>query len=114
MSEFAGKLNPQEVSRVPSKCGVYLLLRWNGCGWKVLYVGRSNDLNRRLQEHLPSNEVNLCLRRNRPTHFACRVVKNEEKAYEAECRLYHHYSPPCNDSHPAKPSGRLRCPVCSQ
>ncbi|MFA0784312.1 GIY-YIG nuclease family protein [Fervidibacter sacchari] len=106
-------LNSQYVSQVPSKCGVYLLLRQNR-GWRVLYVGRSNDLNRRLQEHLPNNEVNPCLRRNRPTHFAYWVTRDEKEAYEAECWLYHDYSPLCNDSHPAKPSGRLQCPVCGQ
>jgi len=115
MDFVVGNLNQQEVFRVPSGCGVYVLGFYLGRGnFYVLYVGRSNDLNQRLRNHLPSNESNPYLRRNRPTHFAYLVTRNEEEAYQAECRLYHRYNPPCNSAHPAKPSVRSRCPVCGQ
>jgi excinuclease UvrABC nuclease subunit len=111
MDFVAGNLNQQEVSRVPSKCGVYALgFYLSGGNFYVLYVGRSNDLNQRLRDHLPNNESNPRLQRNRPTHFAYLVTRNEEEAYQAECWLYHHHNPPCNSAHPAKPSRRSRCP----
>jgi excinuclease UvrABC nuclease subunit len=112
MDFVVGNLNQQEVSRVPSKCGAYVLWGFyrDGNNFCVLYVGRSNDLNQRLRDHLPSNESNPRLQRNRPTHFAYLVTRNEEEAYQAECWLYHHHNPPCNSAHPAKPSVRSRCP----
>jgi len=115
MNFVIGNLNQQGVSQVPSKCGVYFLgFYLGGSNFYVLYVGRSSNLNQRLLDHLPNNEVNPCLRRNRPTHFAYLVTQDEKEAYEAECWFYHRCKPSCNDAHPAKPSAWLRCPVCGQ
>ncbi len=107
-------LDNQYVNSLANRCGVYVLVRQQGWQETIIYVGRSTDLRTRLQQHLPGNEKNDCIRQRSPTHFRFTYTREEREAYEEECRLYHRHQPPCNDLHPAKSDNRWKCPVCGQ
>lgn len=75
----------------------------------VTYVGRSNDLNRRLKEHLLDKEQYIW--------FWYKPAVSEHAAYEQECRDYHTYRlvhELNNVVHPAKFNDENACPVCGQ
>lgn len=75
----------------------------------VTYVGRSDDLNRRLKEHLLDKE--------RYIWFWYKPADSEREAYEQECRDYHTYRlvhALNNVVHPAKMSDEDVCPICGQ
>jgi hypothetical protein len=71
-------------------------------GFSVSYVGRSDDdLNGRLKQHVGEY-----------THFKHAFYKTSKEAFAKECILYHDFSPPDNQVHPAKPTGtKYQCPV---
>jgi hypothetical protein len=75
----------------------------------VQYVGRSDNINRRLKEHIEEKYTYF-----RFTHSASLIA-----AYKKECRDYHAFGAEELDNiiHPAKPENApadLRCPVCGQ
>lgn len=52
-------------THVPEKGGVYIIsVKLKNGGYKVVYVGQSVDLKKRLLEHLRESEPNECLRTN--------------------------------------------------
>ena len=59
--------------------------------FKVKYIGRADDIRKRLLEHL--SEDDPCLRSHRPTHFVASVVHDNVR-YEKELIL--EYDPECN------------------
>jgi excinuclease UvrABC nuclease subunit len=79
--------------------GVYELGDENGM---VVYIGSSNELRRRLKEHL--NEASdTCVRQN-TTHYRIEYTANyknrERELYDGHVRM--HGKPPlCNDSRPS-------------
>ena len=78
-----------------------------------MYVGRSdNDLNSRLKEHLPGNEVDKCIKDKSSDKFYFQNTNTPKSAYELECKWYHRYNPSCNDVHPGKTEEDWNCPVC--
>lgn len=96
--------------RVPQSPGVYLVYAKQDDGtWKVRYVGQSDNLERRLLEHLSSREPNACLRRViRHSIPAVRWTAVEKRNLDGvESYLYRTYSPKCNEVAPT-PGG------CSQ
>ena len=81
--------NSYNVAAVPSEAGLYAL---NDGDKKVIYIGGSDDLNRRLNEHLPINEENPCIKEN-AEYFQYRLMEDwsaEENKFIAE------YNPKCN------------------
>lgn len=75
----------------------------------VTYVGRSNDLNRRLKEHLQDKEHYVW--------FWYMESESEQAAYLQECADYHTYQSVHalnNEIHPAKVSQNDICPVCGE
>ena len=75
----------------------------------VTYVGRSEDLNRRLKEHILDKE--------RYIWFWYKPAASEQEAYEQECRDYHTYRlvhELNNIVHPAKISRTGTCPICGE
>ena len=69
--------------------GVYGI--YKGGETRYLYIGRAEDIRRRLTEHLAQN---VCVKRYGATHFTHYVTRNavaEEKA------LIEHWNPPCNE-----------------
>jgi len=86
----------------PNRAGVYKIsVKQEGGDLKVRYVGQANDLDRRLKEHLDTdNEQNDCLAeriKKYHTEFSFAEISNQNDRDGAELALYNHYSPKCND-----------------
>ena len=86
-----------------TSAGVYALDRTSTGPFTVAYVGRSDtDLNGRLHQHTKSYK-----------YFRAAYCSSPKAAFEAECELYHDYTPPDNVNHPARPAyAGWKCPRC--
>ncbi len=87
----------------PATGGVYKIsIKQNDGTLKVRYIGQANNLDRRLKEHLDTdNEPNECLaERIKKYHaeFSFAEINEQEDRDGAELALYNHYTPVCNDS----------------
>ena len=70
---------------------------------KVIYVGRTDNLDRRLQEHWSDNEPNRMLRNylhNYQTKVLYKKEDSQTKCAGMELYLYKRYQPVCNDRVP--------------
>lgn len=82
------KFNRENVLTIrPGQRGVYGLYHSNA--W--VYVGQSDDIRRRLLEHL--NGDNPCITRNRPTHWVDWVTNDTDRIEE---ELIRELKPVCN------------------
>lgn len=78
----------------------------------VTYVGRAQDLEKRLKEH--DNDPHYY------EYFSVRYEPNELRRYYIECREYHYWRkkfPLYNKNHPAKPAccgDKYTCPDCGR
>lgn len=98
---------------VSSKSGAYCLTYSAGDKNMACYVGRSdNDLNSRLKDHLPGNEIDPCIIRKSVDKFYFQETNSTREAYDLECKWYHEYKPSCNNIHPDKTYLNWSCPVC--
>ncbi|MBU0667778.1 GIY-YIG nuclease family protein [Patescibacteria group bacterium] len=78
------------VMLTPNQPGLYAL---NDSGGRIIYIGGSDELQRRLTEHLPENEAqNLCIKRS-AAQFQYLVSTNWQ---QEERRLIETYQPSCN------------------
>jgi len=71
---------------------------------EIKYVGRSDsDVSSRLKDHV-----------GKYTHFFFAYTTSPKAAFEAECELYHDYSPKNNTIHPDRPANSSwKCPRCN-
>ena len=95
-----------EVQVTRRSAGNYALGKKNKEGtFLVGYVGRSDsDVNARLKSWVGQTARPL---------FKFSYATSPKAAFEKECESYHDFSPPENDSHPARPAGTAwRCPRC--
>ncbi len=87
------KMNKEDIDKIPEKSGVYQLNSDSG----TLYHGQSNDLRRRLGEHLNSDDK--CIQR--ATKFCYQTTDDPEGLESKILKSYgdNHdgKSPPCND-----------------
>lgn len=86
----------------PNNSGVYKIsIVQNDGSLKVRYVGQTNDLDKRLKEHLDfDNEPNECLREKLEKYnskFSFAKLDGQKNRDGAEFVLYNHYKPECND-----------------
>lgn len=88
---------------VPSRGGVYLIyVKLENGEWRKIYGGRTDDLQRRLLEHLAKGEKNECLKEH-VTKFVCGFrfaeVHAEDDRVGIECFLIRTFSlqNKCND-----------------
>jgi excinuclease UvrABC nuclease subunit len=86
----------------PTKGGVYkIAIKQKDGTLKVRYVGQTDDLDRRLKEHLDlHNEPNECLKQRLQkysAHFSFAEVSLQSDRDGCELALYNHYKPVCND-----------------
>ena len=69
----------------------------------VFYVGKAEDIKRRLLEHLSSSEPNVCIRNYLGTKTCffryAKVTKDYIRA-AAEKQLFKHFAPSCNEKEP--------------
>lgn len=83
------------------KLGVYMLGYGNG-EFHPIRVGRADDLRECLVAYIGQYD-----------QFLYAYSSSDHDAFRRECRLYHHYRPRNNRSHPARsPGTRWDCPVC--
>ena len=85
----------------PARVGVYVLGHGNG-KFHVVRVGRAEDLRAGLVAYIGQYD-----------QFLYTYCTSDHDAFRRECRLYHHYRPRKNPSHPARTPGTTwDCPVC--
>ena len=48
--------NKECIQKTPNNSGIYWLYQKDKSGWNVVYIGISNNLNRRLKQHLIGKE----------------------------------------------------------
>lgn len=75
------------IEEIPNSPGVYLLLSYEG---NVNYVGKSNELRRRLMEHYNDEDVPGV------RHFMCYQTYSTRDAEILERQLLNEYDPPYN------------------
>lgn len=88
---------------VPNDAGVYKIsIVQNGGSLKVRYIGQTEDLDKRLKQHLDiDNEPNVCLCERLKKYnakFSFATISKQEDRDGAELALYNQYKPGCNDS----------------
>ena len=79
--------------------GVYRLIYKNGEEYYVFYVGQSDDLQRRLGEHLSYSEPNECIKRylhNFNCFFRFIEVSLQFERDRIEAEEIEEYNPSCN------------------
>lgn len=72
--------------------GVYVLLRLDPDGYKVLYVGETGDLSTRFDNHHRAGSFNL----HRATHIAVAGESLAARRLAVETDIRRYYCPPCN------------------
>jgi len=92
---------------VQKKPGIYRLLRAQESGYGVFYVGQTDNLQRRLLEHLSSEEENPCIKKELKytAYFRFALLEAEKDRLCAESYLYREFDvdgngPPCNEQKP--------------
>lgn len=104
-SAFHSTYTDSEVKKyVPKEAGVYLLwVKLKSGKWSCFYVGKAENLETRLLDHLSVNEENKCIKNN-VTEYSCGFeyakVSKESARKGIEKYLYDHYSPKCNQADP--------------
>lgn len=93
---------------VPSKGGIYRLMRAQKDGYGIFYVGESDNLQRRLLEHLSDEEDNDCIKKRLKdiAYFRFALLDDENNRLCAESYLYREYGvngngPTCNKKEPS-------------
>ena len=81
------RFGPQNVSELPQVKGVYLVLDRYG---RVQYVGKSNNLQRRLMEHLNDGDIRDA------RHFTAYQTRTDGAATSLEKKLIRRHCPPYN------------------
>ena len=67
--------------------------------YTVFYAGQSDDLNRRLKEHLASSESNNCIKtklKNNTCYFRYVYVTTKAERDDIESKDIAKFDPPCN------------------
>ncbi len=84
-----------------NRAGVYVLGHGNG-KFRVVRVGRAEDLRAAMVAYIGQYD-----------QFLYTYCSSDHDAFLRECRLYHHYRPPKNRSHPPqRPGTTWDCPIC--
>jgi len=87
------KMNKEDIDKIPEKSGVYQL----NADIETLYFGQTDNLNRRLGEHLNSSDS--CIKK--ATKFAYQQTNDPEGLEKSLLETYkdknNGKTPPCND-----------------
>jgi len=104
MSEWSGRLDYTEANvrkYAPTAGGVYrLVYKKDANTFTVFYVGQSDNLERRLLEHLADSESDACIKRhlnNYSCYFRYLGVSTQSERDKAEQQQISEYSPSCNN-----------------
>lgn len=92
--------NSTDVNRyAPSNGGVYRLIYKRTEKFYVFYVGQSNDLKRRLLEHLSPSEPDTCIKRHLrdyTCYFRFIEIASQSERDKVERQQIQEYKPSCN------------------
>jgi len=83
----------------PLTAGVYRLIYKSDDDYYVFYVGQSNNLNRRLLEHLSSSETDSCIKRHLRDYncfFRFIEISSQDERNRVEREQIEKYNPNCN------------------
>lgn len=103
-SAFYTPYSEAEVKRVAStSAGAYSLwVRYESGRWKCFYVGKADNIESRLLDHLRDDEPNDCIKEN--VKYKCGFswidITSEAERSGAEKYLYDTLRPECNQSDP--------------
>lgn len=88
----------------PKRPGVYLLwVKLTDDKWRCFYVGKAEDLESRLLDHLSKSEPNECLKKkvsSKICGFEYAEVSKESDRKGIEKYLCDQYKPECNQNDP--------------
>ena len=102
MAEWSSRYSYTEANvkkYAPASGGVYRLINKNGGKYYVFYVGQSNNLERRLLEHLSPSELDACIKRHLRDYdcfFRFIEVSSSSERDRIEKEQIKEYSPSCN------------------
>ncbi len=103
-SPFYTPYRESEVKRLaPNKGGVYALwVNYKNGRWECFYIGKSEDLQKRLLDHLSDQEGNECIKGNvkYKCGFSWLEISTEQERSGAEKFLYDKLKPACNQNDP--------------
>jgi len=88
------------VELVPQKGGVYRLIYNSGDRYYVFYVGQTENLQRRLNEHLSPSEPDACIKKhldNYNCYFRYITVNTQQERDRVELQQINEYNPTCNN-----------------
>jgi hypothetical protein len=83
----------------PLTAGVYRLIYKKGDEYYVFYVGQSNNLQRRLLEHLAASEPDMCIKghmRDYDCSFRFAEISSLDERNQVEREQIDKYDPSCN------------------
>jgi excinuclease UvrABC nuclease subunit len=105
--EWHGKftfIEEKASSLVDTTGGNYMIsVKLKNGNYRSIYVGKAENLQKRLLEHLSDKEKNKCLRDHVKDHtvvFRFCYVNSEENRSNVEHTLYHKYPHECNEKEP--------------
>lgn len=78
---------------------VYRLIYKKDDKYYVFYVGQTNELKRRLLEHLSESEPDKCIKKylnNHSCYFRVNKISSEKDRVELEKKEIEEYKPKCN------------------
>ena len=84
----------------PLTAGVYRLIYKKDDNYYVFYVGQSNNLERRLLEHLSSSETDICIKRHLRDYscfFRFIEISSQDERSRIEREQIDKYNPDCNN-----------------
>lgn len=80
------------TANAPTRSGVYMIWGTGGTN-SVVYVGETNDLQRRLLEH--RRETNTCIARQNPATCGFELVESVQRV-QRQNQLIQEFRPTCN------------------
>ncbi len=93
---------PDVLAYAPTSGGIYLLCTKRQDGdWVPFYVGKSDNLEKRLKDHLNPDEPNACIKRKvANSGYIYARVDSQTDRDGIEKYLYDIYDPDCNEKDP--------------
>ncbi|OFX11240.1 MAG: hypothetical protein A3G22_05950 [Alphaproteobacteria bacterium RIFCSPLOWO2_12_FULL_40_11] len=106
-TKLTGLSNSSVTALAGNLAGVYRFsyLAEDG-NYYIFYVGQTEDIKKRLLEHLSSSETNVCIKNylsSKKCFFRYAKITKDYIRNAAEKQMYKQYEPSCNEK---EPSGR--------
>lgn len=102
MSEWSQRFKYTEeaiLANTPESGGIYRLLYYSEDKYYVFYIGQSDNLRKRLIEHLNTSEPNECIKKyinGYSCYFRYLEVSTQSERDRIETQQREEYQPTCN------------------